>query len=231
MGGRSEEADRGEGEALIIALAGQKGGCGKTTIAVQLAVEYQRQGCRVLLVDADPQISALDWAEIAAGHGHEAPCVVAMGDNLRQQLPAQAADYDVVLIDCPGHKASRRQTAALSVADLVVLPCCPTSFDIRALGASIDVVLEMQEMRPELKAAILINRKKMTAEGRVARDNVSGCGLPVLETTLGDRVAFSQACGGGQGVTLYEPNGAAAAEVRALVVELARLAIGGDSRG
>jgi chromosome partitioning protein len=92
--------------------------------------------------------------------------------------------------------------------------------DVWALAESVRIVQEVRELRPDLRAAIVINRKTPTGESRTARDAVAGLGMPVLNTTLGLRVAYSEAVASGQGVTTYQPAGAAAAELRALLDEL-----------
>jgi len=209
--------------ANIIAIAGQKGGAGKSTIAVCLSAEWHNRGLRVLLVDADPQATALTWAEVAAESEIESPTVIAMGDNLRQQLPRAAEGYDVVVIDCPGRKSSKRQIGALMLADFALLPCGPSTPDVWALSESTALVDEVRELRPDLMAAVVINRRTQTTEGKTARDAVAGVGLPVLSTTLGQRVAFSEALAGGIGVTTYQPASLAASETRDLADEIDRV--------
>lgn len=207
---------------MITALAGQKGGSGKTTTAVNLADEWSRRGARVLLVDADPQGSARTWGEVAAEAGREVPTVVAMGANMYRpdQLPALARTFDHVVIDCPP-RHGEIQRAALMVADMVILPCGPSAVDAWALGESLDIVRQAQMIRPELRAAILITRKVAnTRLGQTARDVLAESGLPIFATELGYRVTFQEAPAAGLGVTRYQPDSPAAREVGALLDEL-----------
>jgi chromosome partitioning protein len=207
---------------MIIALAGQKGGSGKTTTALAIAAEWHDRGCRVLLVDADPQGSLRTWAEVAAEAGHSAPTVVAMGASMYRadQLPTLAEGYDEVVIDCPP-RHDDIQRAALMVADLVVLPCGPSAMDAWALAEGLDLVTRARQLRPELQATILITRKvARTSLGSGARQTLAGCGLPVLSTELGFRVAYQEAPAAGLGVAQYDPKSAAAREVRKLVDEV-----------
>lgn len=205
-----------------MAITGQKGGVGKSTTAVALAVAAQEGGARVLLVDADPQGTARTWGDVAAEAGHPAPTVVAMGPAMHRpdQLPALARAYDVVVIDCPPRHGDV-QRSALMVADLAVLPCGPSAADAWALASALEVVNEARTLREALQACILITRKQpRTALGKGARDVLEASGLPVLTAELGFRVAYQEALAAGLGPTTFAPRDAAAREVRALLAEL-----------
>jgi chromosome partitioning protein len=207
---------------MIIALAGQKGGAGKTTTSICLASEWHRRGKSVLLVDADPQGSARTWASVAAEQERSIPTVVAMGAGLhqREQLPRLAQAYDITIIDCPP-RHGEIQRAALMVSDMAVLPCGPSALDAWALTETIDIVQQAQIIRPALKAAVLITRKvARTALGQNARDVVMQCGLDVLGAELGYRVAYQEAPAAGIGVVEYDPHGAASTEIQALIAEI-----------
>lgn len=212
------------GRGVIIAFAGQKGGSGKTTTAISVAVEWQERGRSVLLVDTDPQGSCRTWGDVASERSRGSPTVVAMGAGLHRQgqLPALAAKHDVTVVDCPP-RHDELQRAVLAVTDVVVLPCGPSAMDAWALAESIDLVQKARRLRPELLAFVLITRKvARTAIGSGAREALSECGLPVLQTELGYRVTYQEAPADGQGPTSYEPGSAAAEEVRSLVSELER---------
>lgn len=209
----------------VVAIAGQKGGSGKTTTAIAVAGELVAGRKRVLLVDADPQGTARTWGEVAAEAGHPAPTIVAMGAGLHRpdQLPALARNYDWTVIDCPP-RHGEIQRAALMVANLAVLPCGPAAVDAWALSESLDMVREAQALRPKLRAAVLITRKlARTAIGSSARQVLSSCGLPLLRTELGHRVIYQEAPAAGLGVTAYAPSSQAASEVRRLVAEILAL--------
>jgi chromosome partitioning protein len=207
--------------SMLIACAGQKGGGGKTTTAISLAAEWHRRGKRVLLVDADPQRSAQTWATVAAEAGKSLPTVVAMGPGLHRpdQLPSLARNYDIAIVDCPP-RHGEIQRAALMVVDLVILPCGPSTLDAWALTESVDLVQDARTLRPELQAAILITKRTRTALGAGARETFAASGLPVLATELGYRVTYQEAPAAGLGPTTYEPDSAAAAEIRSLADEL-----------
>ena len=209
---------------MIVAFAGQKGGSGKTTTAISVAVEWMNRKKSVLLVDTDPQGSCRTWSDVAAERKHTVPTVVAMGVGLHcpGQLTALAERHDTVVVDCPP-RHDELQRAVLTVTDAVVLPCGPSAMDAWALAESIDLVLKAKKLRPELKAWVLITRKiARTAIGAGAREALAECGLPLLKTELGYRVTYQEAPADGQGPTTYDASGPAAEEIRALVSEIER---------
>jgi chromosome partitioning protein len=218
---------------MIVAFAGQKGGVGKSTTAVCLAVAALERGSRVLLVDADPQGTVRTWGEVAAERRHPAPTVVAMGASMHKagQLGALAASYDVTFIDCPP-RHGEVQRSALMVADMVVLPCGASAADAWALATSLEVVREARALRDELLACVLITRKQgRTAIGKAARKVLESTGLPVLETELGSRIAYQEALAAGQGITNYAARDAGTREIFDLLDELGRLFHGQEASG
>jgi chromosome partitioning protein len=218
---------------MIIALTGQKGGAGKSTTAIGLAVAAVERAHRVLLVDADPQGTARTWGEVAAENGHLTPTIIAMGATMHRpdQLPTLARPYDLTIIDCPPRHGDI-QRSALMVADIAVLPCGPSAADAWALTATLDVIAEARTLREQLKACVLITRKQgRTALGKGARDVLGASGLPVLSTELGFRVAYQEAIAAGRGPTTFSPRDAAASEIRNLLDELEILFYGQETSG
>lgn len=211
---------------MIVALTGQKGGVGKSTVAVNLAAEAIERGLSVLLVDADPQATARTWGALAAQRGGTLPVIVAMGADMHRpdQLPQLAPRFDLVVIDCPA-RSDDVQRSALMVAHLALMPCGPSSFDAWALAASLATVREARTLRPELDAAVVVTRKqKGTALGEGAREVLAQGGLPLLATELHYRVAYQEAAATGQAPSVYAPRSEAARETRALLDDvLARL--------
>lgn len=206
---------------MIIAVCGQKGGTGKTTIATALSVEYCARGRRVLLIDLDPQRTVLTWAaqakELKEAH---VPAVAALRADLRRELRARAGSYDVAVLDCPPGDGEL-QRAALMVSDVALLPCIAAAFEVWALTASVKLVKEAQAVRSALRAAVVINRMQAhTTAGREAREVLQQFELPVLAAELGQRVVYSRAPRFGQGPTTHAPRSLAADEVRALATEI-----------
>lgn len=218
---------------LILALAGQKGGIGKSTLTIAIAAEWHRRGLRVLIVDADDeQRTALTWAEVAAELELDAPRVVAMGDAIRTELPALLAReaFDVVLIDTPG-RVGRRTTFALGVASVALLPCGPTGPEVWAMHGTLEQVRDVAAVKP-LEVAILITRRQPgTVIGRRARVVLDDAEVLILDTELDSRVTYAEAITGGQGPTTYDPASDAAREVCRLITELeARYDVPGQRR-
>jgi chromosome partitioning protein len=210
---------------MIIALCGQKGGSGKSTVAIAVAAELAARGRSVLLVDADEQGTTRTWAATATAAGFDTVTCVAMGADLHRpgQVPKLAPNFDVTVIDTPP-RSGATQRAALAVANVAIIPCGPSTGDIWALAESVTLVKEAMTLRPNLRAAVLITKRQAsTAMGQSAREALDGCGLPVLRSELGLRVAYAEAMAAGQGVGQYSPNNPAAAEVVALVDEIETL--------
>jgi len=180
---------------VTFALVSLKGGVGKTTLAVPLASGLQVSGHRTVLLDVDPQGSAEGWAEDAEANGLETPPVISTtGKLLRRTLASPAAEgFDAVVIDTAPRIADGA-TAAMMVADLVLIPLTPGRFDLRAMAQTLAKLDEARALRPELRAAAVLNKaKKQTKLARETERALRAAGVPMLETVIGDRVEIGEA--------------------------------------
>lgn len=206
----------------VIAILNQKGGVGKTTLAVHLATALARQKRSVLLLDADPQGSALDWA--AARHGEPLfPVVGLPKSSIHKELPSLAANYDLVLIDGPPRVYDVARSAIMA-SDLVLVPVQPSPYDVWAAKDIIDLLNEAGVYKPTLKKAFVINRKIVnTAIGRDVVEALSEYPIPVLTTAVGQRVAFAESATQGRTVYELDPDMLASQEMNQLAAEVEQL--------
>lgn len=201
---------------MIIGVLSQKGGVGKTTIAVNLAATFAKSGQRVLLVDADPQGSALQWS--AARDADPLFSVVGMAKStLHRELPDIAKDYDIVVID-GAPRVNELGRAAILASDLVLIPVQPSPYDIWAAAETVRLIQEAQQFKENLEGVFVINRKiANTAIGRDVTDALSQFDtIPVLPTALHQRVIYAESAGQGLSVIEVDPKGEAAREIGAL---------------
>lgn len=193
-----------------LAILSQKGGSGKTTLAVHTAVAALQDGERVVIVDTDIQRSATTWRESRAV---DAPTVAPVP---AAQLGAviEACRHDemtLCIIDTAPHAAPDAARVA-QIADLVVIPCRPTAFDLAAVGNAVEIVRAAG--RPAV--FVLSACPPRSPEVGEARGVLEGYGFPVAPVEITERRAFARAVASGRAVTEFEASGKAAAEVRAL---------------
>lgn len=204
---------------MIIAVVNQKGGAGKTTIALNLAAALAAEGKRVLLVDADPQQTAQDWAAVRAS----APPFQVVGlakPVLHRDLPQMAADYDHVVIDgAPRNYEVAR--SAVAAADVVLIPVQPSGADFWASRETVSLVKEAHGFKETQKSVLVVSRRiGRTVLGRDIADALAEFEVPILKAGTTQRVIYAEALTGGTTVIEQQPRGAAADEIRAVLSEL-----------
>lgn len=208
----------------IITVAQQKGGAGKTTLAIQLATAFRGAGLRVAMVDIDPQASLTGWMRRREHRAHPAPELrlsMIGGWRLGVELDRLKREHDLILVDTPPHAETDAKTA-IRAAGLVLVPCQPSPLDIWASAATLD--LARKEGRP---VALVLNR--VPPRGRSLDEALAALrevGGRALDARLGNRQAFVASISQGLGVVESEPRSPAADEVRALAEEVTAIAGG-----
>ncbi|EJF78843.1 Sporulation initiation inhibitor protein soj [Candidatus Bartonella washoeensis] len=208
---------------MIIGLLNQKGGVGKTTLSVNLAASFARTGARVLLIDGDPQGSALDWA--AAREGDPLfPVVGLPRATIHKEITQIGHNYDHIIIDGPP-RVTDLARSALMASDFVLIPVQPSPYDIWAADGIVKLIDEARVYKENLKSAFVINRKIVnTAIGRDVGEALAVYPVHVLSASVAQRVIFAEATAQGKAVYEINEQGSAAAEIEAVAVELKELA-------
>jgi chromosome partitioning protein len=204
---------------MIVGLLNQKGGVGKTTIAVNLAASLARAGARVLLIDADPQGSALDWA--AAREGEPLFAVVGLPRaTVHKEIGTIGQGYDHVIIDGPPRVTDLARSAIMA-SDLVLIPVQPSPYDIWAAGEVVKLIDEARVYKENLKSVFVVNRKiANTAIARDVDEALASYPIPALVNRITQRVIFAEAAAQGKAVHEIDADGPAAAEIEAVKGEL-----------
>jgi chromosome partitioning protein len=205
-----------------IAIVAQKGGAGKTTLAVHLAVAAMRAGENVALLDTDPQGSAIAWSNARASSngassrakrliGELTVVAIDAADVTGAIAEAHRDGYTLVLIDTAPRTAPLA-AAIVRAASFVLIPQRPSAFDLAALDRTVAIV-----NAAKTPALIVLNACPSRApEVDEAREVCKGHGLDVAAVAIGDRRAFARAVQTGRAVEEFSPRSPAAAEIRDL---------------
>ena len=203
----------------VIALVGNKGGAGKTTLTVNLAVGLARDR-RVVILDADPQGSSAQWRLIS--NDATLPAVVSATDELPEQVGELARQCDYVVVDCPPSVQAPQTLATLQICDLALIPVQPSPLD---LWASIHIERAITEARsgnPALKALLIINQlEPRTTLSQLMRDALGEIDVAVADTAIRRRAVYRASALEGRSVYAMGRRGAeAVAELNQLIQEV-----------
>ena len=207
---------------MIISTLNQKGGVGKTTLSVNIASTLALAGKKVLLIDADVQRSALDWA--ASRDEEPLFSVVGMPSNtIHRQIKLMAEDYDYIVIDGPPRIYDVAKSC-IAASDIILIPIQPSPYDVWSAGEVVKLVNEVKEPLSAVKkilGAFVINRKiTNTIIGREITEALKEYEMPVLNTPVCQRVIYSETASRGTSAIEEDPDSVAGKEIKTLVEEI-----------
>lgn len=216
---------------MIVAIINEKGGSGKTTLAINLACKLSNEGDSVLFIDSDPQKSGEVFMEIRKNEGlAQAFKYTSEKDNLIALLKKNVDKFDSIVIDTGG-RDSKEMREALSVADMVLIPIYPSQYDLSVLNNMLHLVEKAKKMgNSESQCYIVISRaftntslKNKIAEFKALLKSKEKNGIKLLDSILYDREAFRMATAQGLGITEMSASNKAKDEFNNLFKELIKL--------
>jgi chromosome partitioning protein len=209
---------------MIISVLNQKGGVGKTTLSIHISSTLALAGKSTLLIDADVQRSALDWA--ASREIEPIFNVVGISTNsIHKEVRLLEGKYDFIIIDGPPRVYDVAKSA-IAASDIILIPVQPSPYDVWSAKEVVDLVGEVKEtlsLYKTIKAAFVINRRIPNAViGRDVEEALQHYNLPVLKTHLYQRVIYAETAARGTSAIEEDPGSIAGREIKELVEEILR---------
>ena len=214
--------------AKVVTIFNQKGGCGKTTITIQLAGTLAIRGFQTLVIDMDDQSTATRWASQAPDEDPFPAATMnlaAMGGKVHREVRNHLDNYDFILIDCPPAALSPSPSSAMLISDLAIIPIVPAPADMWASVAAKKLALTAQVTNEQLAIRILPNMVQKNTN--LARDTLDVLAedseIPLMQSWIGSRSAFRECQLTGSTVHRLGKSSAAAKEVDKLADEVLQI--------
>ena len=208
---------------MIISILNQKGGVGKTTLSIHISSTLALAGKKVLLIDADVQRSALDWA--SSRNSDPIFSVVGISTNtIHKEIQLLKQNYDFIIIDGPPRVYDVARSA-IAASDVIIIPVQPSPYDVWSAKEVVDLIKEVREplqVYKKIKAAFIINRK--ISNSVIGRDVVEALeqysDISVLKSTITQRVSYAETASRGTSTIEEDPESNAGKEIRNLTEEI-----------
>ncbi len=205
--------------ATVFAVSNQKGGTGKTTLSMNLAAGLAKRG-RTLVVDADPQGSAGQWANLASDDRPFPVSVIAVAGNLAREVNRFRQDYQYVVIDCPPTLETETTRLAMTVSDKILVPVLPSPIDLWASVRLSEALEQLKFSNPQLQAYMVVNQvEPRNALSRAMQQALEEFDIPALSSVIRRRAVFRTSAIEGASVFCYGKRGLAAAEEVNSIIE------------
>jgi chromosome partitioning protein len=203
---------------MIISLVNQKGGVGKTTIAINIGIGMARMNYKVGFLDTDPQGTASQWQSIEGNIGFEVrhhPSPVSSGDMMDADR-----NHGFLVIDTPP-AIGDITLSVLKLSDLAIIPLAPSVLDIWSSRTTIGMIEEAKKVKPKLEGRLLVSRKiPRTRLGRDGREAIAALEMALFETEISQRIAYVESMIAGVSVFQYAPKSDASREIENLCQEI-----------
>lgn len=203
---------------MIISLVNQKGGVGKTTIAINIGIGMARRNYKIGFLDTDPQGTASQWQSIEGNTAFEVkrhPLPVSP-----EEIMGTDQNHGLLVVDTPPAIGEITQSV-LELSDLAIIPLAPSVLDLWSSRTTIGMIQEAKKVNPKLEGRLLVSRKiPRTRLGRDGRDAIAALEMDVFETEISQRIAYVESMIAGVSVFQYAPKSEASKEIENLCEEI-----------